>query len=139
MQRPDEAAPDLSVRAMDNLRFIRETMERAGAFTAVPGWGGVVMGTSALVTAVISGPPDDTARWVTVWLIDAVVAVIVALGATVWKARVSGVSLSGVPALRFALAFAPPLVAGIVLTPVFVMVGLMARLPGCWLLQYGTA
>jgi hypothetical protein len=114
-------------------------MERAGAFTAVPGWGGVLMGISALITAVISGPPDDTTRWVAVWLIDAVVAVVIALAAIAWKARVSGVSLSGVPARRFGLAFAPPLVAGMVLTPVFVMMGLMARLPGCWLLNYGTA
>jgi hypothetical protein len=129
----------IHAHAIENLRFIRETMERAGAFTAVPGWGGVLMGISAVVTAVISGPPDDTTRWVAVWLIDAVVAVVVALVATVLKARVSGVSLFGGPALRFALAFAPPLVAGMVLTPVFVMMGLMARLPGCWLLNYGTA
>ena len=125
--------------AIENLRFIRETMERAGAFTAVPGWGGVLMGVSALVTAVVSGPPDNTTRWVAVWLIDAAVAVVIALGAIVLKARVSGVSLSGAPAQRFALAFAPPLAAGVVLTPVFVMMGLMARLPGCWLLNYGTA
>ena len=129
----------IHAHAIENLRFIRETMERAGSFTAVPGWGGVLMGVSALVTAVISGPPDNTTRWVGIWLIDAVVAVVIALGAMARKANVSGVSLSGVPALRFALAFAPPLVAGMVLTPVFVMMGLIARLPGCWLLNYGTA
>jgi len=129
----------IHAHAIENLRFIRETMERAGAFTAVPGWGGVLMGISAVVTAIVSGPPDNTTRWVAVWLIDAVVAVLIALVATVWKARISGVPLSGVPALRFALAYAPPLVAGMVLTPVFVTMGLMARLPGCWLLLYGTA
>src|SRR5262245_42157389 len=129
----------IHAHAIENLRFIRETMERAGAFTAVPGWGGVLMGVSAVVTAVISGPPDHTTRWVGVWLTDAVVAVVIALGAIAIKARASGVSLSGVPALRFAFAFAPPLVAGIVLTPVFVITGLIARLPGCWLLNYGAA
>jgi hypothetical protein len=129
----------IHAHVLDDLRFIRETMERAGAFTAVPGWGGVVMGVSAVITAFVSGPPDNTIRWVAVWLIDAVVAVAIALAATAWKANRSGAPLSGLPAMRFALAYAPPLVAGMVLTPVFVTMGLMARLPGCWLLLYGTA
>ena len=59
------------------------------------------------------------------------------------KARRSGAALwtssRGAPAYRFALAYAPPLVAGFVLTPVFAATDLMARLPGCWLLLYGTA
>ena len=59
------------------------------------------------------------------------------------KARRSGAALwtssRGVPAYRFALAYAPPLVAGFVPTPVFAATDLMARLPGCWLLLYGTA
>jgi len=134
----DRPAP-IHAHAIADIRFIRETMERAGAFTAVPGWGGVLMGISAIVTAFISGPPDNTTRWVAVWLADAVVAVAIALVAISLKARRSAVPLSGVPALRFGLAFAPPLVAGMVLTPVFVTMGLMARLPGCWLLQYGAA
>ena len=57
--RPPDAAR--STR-MENLRFIREAMERAGEFTAVPGWGGVLMGVTALVAAVVAGPPDDTFR-----------------------------------------------------------------------------
>ena len=134
----DRPAP-IHAHAIEDIRFIRETMERAGAFTAVPGWGGVLMGVSAVVTAIISGPPDNTTRWVAVWLADAVVAVVIALVAISLKARRSDVPLSGVPALRFGLAFAPPLVCGMVLTPVFVAMGLMARLPGCWLLQYGAA
>lgn len=129
----------IHAHAMENLRFIRETMERAGSFTAVPGWGGVIMGVTALVTAVVSGPPDNSLRWVMIWFADAAVAVAIALVATARKARRSGALLSSAPAHRFALAYAPPLVAGMVLTPVFATMGLMARLPGCWLLLYGTA
>jgi hypothetical protein len=130
----------MHVHAFENLQFIREAMQRAGEFTAVPGWGGVAMGGTALVAAAISGPPDATLRWVTIWFVDAAVAVAIGLVTMSVKARRSGVPLSSAaPAHRFALAFVPPLVAGMVLTPVFAAMGLMARLPGCWLLLYGTA
>ena len=133
-------APEpIHAHAAENLRFIREAMERASAFTAVPGRGGMWMGASAIVAAVISGPPDDTVRWVMVWFADATVAAAIGLTAMSIKARRSGAPLSSAPAYRFALAFVPPLVAGMVLTPVFAMIGLAERLPGCWLLLYGTA
>jgi hypothetical protein len=134
---PEPARIDL--HAIENLRFIRETMERAGAFTAVPGWGGVMMGVTALAASIVSGPPDGSLRWVTIWLVDAAVAVAIAIVTTARKARRSGVTLLSAPAQRFALAYAPSLVAGMVLTPVFAMTGLATRLPGCWLLLYGTA
>jgi hypothetical protein len=129
----------IDVHAMENLRFIRETMERAGAFTAVPGWGGVAMGATAVAASIVSGPPDGSLRWMTIWLVEAAAAVTIAAVTTVRKARRSGVHLTSAPARRFALAYAPSLVAGMVLTPVFAMTGLAARLPGCWLLMYGTA
>jgi hypothetical protein len=134
-------APEpLHAHALDHLSYIRDAMARAGEFTAVPGWGGVAMGASAIAAAVVSGPPDESLRWVGVWFADAAVAAAIALVAMTIKARRSDTSLwSGAPARRFALAFAPPLVAGMVLTPVFTTMGLMARLPGCWLLLYGTA
>ena len=125
---------------MDNLRFIREAMARASEFTAIPGWGGVAMGVTAIVAAIISGPPDDTPRWMLTWFAEAAVAVTIALVTMTIKARRIGAPLSSAaPAHRFALAYVPPLVAGMVLTPVFATLGLMARLPGCWLLLYGTA
>ena len=136
-------ADPLHAHAMENLRYIREAMARAGEFTGMPGWGGVAMGTTAIVAAAISGPPDNSLRWVLIWLAEAAVASTIALAAMTIKARRSGAALwtssRGAPAYRFALAYAPPLVAGFILTPVFAATDLMARLPGCWLLLYGTA
>jgi hypothetical protein len=134
------SAPErIHAHAAENLRFIRDAMERAGSFTAVPGWGGVLMGVTAVVTAALSGPPDDSMRWLATWLADAAVAAAIGLAAMAIKARRSGAGLSSAPALRFALAFAPPLGAGVVLTAVFATMGLAEQLPGCWLLLYGTA
>src|SRR5258708_38330722 len=118
-------------------------MSRAGEFTAIPGWGGVLMGASALAGAGIAGPPDNSMRWIAIWFAEAAIAVTLALVGMTLKSRRSGTPLwtssSGAPAFRFALGYVPPLVAGIVLTPVFAMLDLMARLPACWLLLYGTA
>jgi hypothetical protein len=134
------APQPIHAHALENLRFIRDAMARASEFTAVPGWGGVLMGISALVAAPLAGPPDDTIRWVMIWFADAAVAATIALVAIGIKSKRSGTPLStAAPALRFALAFVPPLLAGMILTPVFATMGLMARLPGCWLLLYGTA
>src|SRR5690606_21758148 len=73
----------LQDRAMDNLRFIRETMERAAAFTAVPGWGGVAIGCTALVAAAIAALQSHPAHWLAVWLGEAVVS----LGIAAWAIR----------------------------------------------------
>jgi hypothetical protein len=130
----------IDAHAADNLRFIRDAMTRASAFTAIPGRGGVVMGLTAIGAAAVSGPPDNSLRWVMVWFGEAMVAAAIALVTMTRKARRSGAPLStAAPAYRFALAYVPPLVAGMILTPVFATLDLMARLPGCWLLLYGTA
>lgn len=135
------ASPEpLHAHAAENLSYIRDAMARAGEFTAVPGWGGVAMGATAIAAAAMSGPPDESPRWVMVWFAAAAIAAAIAIVAMTIKARRSGTSIwTGAPARRFALAYTPPLVAGMILTPVFVTMGLMARLPGCWLLMYGTA
>jgi hypothetical protein len=134
------SAPEpLHAHAADDLRFIRDAMTRASAFTAIPGWGGVVMGVTAIAAAAVSGPPDNSIRWVMVWFAEAAIAIAIGLATMARKARRSGAPLSSAaPAYRFALAYVPPLVAGMVLTPVFATLDLMTRLPGCWLLLYGT-
>ena len=137
LRKPDSDSPDLSSRAMDNLRFIRETMEHAGAFTAVPGWGGVAMGLTALVAAALAAIQPTSGLWLRVWLIEAVLgATIGAL--TMWhKAARSQTSLLNAPGRKFALAYAPPVLVGAALTAALQRLGLYSLLPGVWLLCYG--
>jgi hypothetical protein len=114
-------------------------MAGASAFTAVPGWGGVGMGITALITAAIAGPPTDHSVWLRLWLGDAFLAAAIGIAAFVWKARRSGVPLTGRATRRFTLAFLPGIAAGAVLTIAMARAGWLTRLPGCWLLLYGTA
>jgi hypothetical protein len=130
--------PALHLRAMDNLRFIRETMEGAAFFTAVSGLGEVAVGMTALVAAWIAYRQGTNWAWLQVWLWDALVASLLTVGAIVWKARRSEQSLLSQPSRRFVLALCPPLIAGALLTPVLLYSGNVGVLPGVWLLLYGT-
>jgi hypothetical protein len=132
-------SPRLHEHAAENLRFIRDTMARATDFTAVPGIGGVLMGVLACAATIWAGPPRDTRAWLGVWLATAGVAAAVGVVAILRKARRHNLPLGGAVVRRFALALAPALVVGVVLTAVFVQQHLTARLPGCWLLCYGAA
>lgn len=122
---------------MDNLRFIRETMEGASTFTAVPGVGAAVVGLTALATAAVTSRLESATGWLLVWLGDAFLACLIMAVAILWKARRSG-GLVARPGIRFALGVFPPLIAGAVLTLVIFAHGLMSLLPGIWLLLYGT-
>lgn len=128
----------LDDRARDNLRFIRETMERAGAFTAVPGWGGVAMGITAIGAAAIASHQRTFWAWIATWSIEAVIAVVIASWSTYSKMRASGASLLTGPGRRFVYSFAPPLLVGALLTIVLAPMGLIGVIPGIWLLMYGT-
>lgn len=123
---------------MDNLRFIRETMERAGSFTAVPGWGGVVIGTTALFAAIFAALQPTPARWLMVWLLEAALSLGIAIWAIFRKARAAQTRVFSAPAHRFLLSFSPPMVVGILLTAVFYRESETAMLPGTWMLLYGT-
>ncbi len=131
--------PALHAHAMDNLRFIRDTMSRAGQFTGIPGWGGVAMGATAIATAALAERRPDRSRWILWWFAEAALAILIAAVTMTRKARRMQVPLFAGPARRFAFAYVPPLVAGAVLTVVFINTSLTPRLPGCWLLLYGVA
>jgi hypothetical protein len=125
--------------AMDHLAFIRQTMARAGPFTAVPGKGQIAVGLIGLVAAVVAGRQANAGAWLAVWLAAAALAVVVASVGIRMKARALGTLVLSGPARRFALGFAPPVVAGAVLTVALFSTGASAVLPGVWLLLYGAA
>jgi len=107
---------NLGDRAIDNLQFIRETMERSTHFTAVPGYGGMLMGLTALVAAYIASGQAYLVESLRTWLVEAFLAFAIGLLAMWQKSKIGGTSLLSVPAKKFALGFVPPLVAGVVIT-----------------------
>lgn len=137
--RPIREVPALNDHALDNIRYIRETMERASSFTAVPGWGGVGMGATALVASLVAARQKTPDSWLGVWLVAALLAVGLGAWATDRKARRNNVALFSGPGRKFALSLLPPLLAGALLTPPLYHAGLVEVLPSLWLLLYGTA
>jgi len=129
-------------RAEDQLRFIRDTMARAGAFTSVSGAGMMVAGVVGLAAS-LAAPPlllaTDPRRFLGVWIGSACLAAAASGSAIRRKAARAGQSLVDGPSRRFALAFAPALLAGAVLTAAFAATGQAALLPGTWLSLYGAA
>src|SRR5260370_2968952 len=114
-------------------------MERAAEFTAVPGWGGVAMGVTALVAAFAASRQAARRAWLAVWLIEAFVAVAIAAPAAATKAHRANSALFSGPGRKFLLSFAPPIVVGGLFTFALYNAGILAALPGVWLLLYGTA
>lgn len=139
LPQPDRRSEPVALhdRAMDDLRYIRRTMERAGAFTAVPGWGGVAMGVTALIAAALASTQPTPTRWLAVWLGAAAVAIVIAVWASARKARRAGAPLFDGPGRKFGLSFLPPVVAGAALTAAMYVGGTTHELPGVWLLLYG--
>lgn len=129
----------IDARAADHLRYIRETMESAAEFTAVPGWGGVTMGLTALAAAVLAARQATARGSAFIWLAEAFVAVAIAAPAAATKARRANASLFRGPGRKFFLSFAPPIVVGGFLTLALFQLGSVSALPGVWLLLYGTA
>lgn len=123
--------------AVEDLRFIRETMERATSFTAVPGWGLLSIGATAIVASLVASSQSTTEAWLIVWIAEGVLALVIGLLTMARKARTAEMPLLSGPGRKFALSLAPPLIAGAFLTLVLNQVELQTVLPGMWLLLYG--
>jgi hypothetical protein len=139
VRSPNREPIPIDARAADHLRYIRETMERAAEFTAVPGWGGVAMGLTAIAASFAASRQNSPRAWLTVWLIEAFIAVAIAAPSAATKAHRANAALFSGPGRKFLLSFAPPILVGGLLTFVLFQAGVHAVLPGVWLLLYGTA
>lgn len=131
-------------QAMENLRFIRETMERSASFTAVPGKGSVLIGVTALLAAIWAGRMDERVGgatgwpgWLVVWSWELPLALAIGGIAMKRKARATSLKLLSGPGRKFTLSLAPPLLAGAILSMALTRVGQTEVLPGLWLLLYG--
>lgn len=140
MRKPDPSMPPtLADHAAGQLAFIRDTMVRAGRFTAVSGGGMMIIGGIGVAAAIASPFAASRMQWLSLWLVAAAVSIPVSLVAMARKARRSGQSLSAGPARTFALAFAPSLAAGALLTAALVWAEAWRLIPGMWLVCYGAA
>lgn len=131
--------PSLHGRAMDNLAFIRETMERSTAFTAVPGYGGIFMGVTAIVAAYIAFTQPTIWQWLVVWLVEAALGFCIGLFAMWQKSKVAGTSLVSAPAKKMILSFLPPMICAVVITLGLWRYEHFEAMVPVWLLLYGAA
>jgi len=133
-----EEPPALHERAMDNLKYIRETMERATAFTGISGWGQVAIGFTALASALVSAQQKTFKAWLAVWMAEALIALLIAGWSIDRKARAAKMPLLSGPGRKVAFSLSPPIFAGAIVTVVLYRAGLTSAIPGLWLLLYGT-
>jgi len=128
----------LHERAMDNLRYIRDTMERASAFTGISGWGEVAIGITALGASFIAAQQNSFKAWLAIWVAEALVSLLIAGWSMDRKARAVQMPLFSGPGRKVAFSLSPPLLVGVLLTVVLYRAGLTNLIPGVWLLLYGT-
>lgn len=129
--------PPPEIGAAEHLRYIRDMMERSGSFTAVPGYGAIAMGTTALAAALIAAQQSSESMWLAAWLGEAAVAFVIGIAALTRKSRRVGVSLHSGPARKYFLSLVPPFLAGALLTSALWQSNEVDLLPALWLLLYG--
>ena len=129
--------PALHDRAMDNLRYIRETMERATPFTGISGWGEITIGLTALIASFIAAQQQSFKAWFAVWVAEGVISLLIAGWSMDRKARAVHMPLVSGPGRKAVFSLAPPLIAGALLTLVLKRAGVESAIPGSWLLLYG--
>lgn len=133
-----EEPPALHERAMDNLRYIRETMERATAFTGISGWGEVAIGGSAFLASVLAAQQSSFRAWLAIWIAEGLISLLIAGWSMDRKARAVQMPMMSGPGRKAVFSLLPPILAGALVTIVLFQAGLTSAIPGIWLLLYGT-
>lgn len=128
----------LHAQAMDNLRYIRNTIESAGSFTAVPGLGGMLMGATAVFAAFAAHFSRSPRAWLAIWMGEGLLALAIGVAFSCRKAKQNRTPLLSRPFRRFVLALAPSIFVGAMLTFVLFNAGLDRFIPANWLLLYGS-
>lgn len=137
--KPEQPEPPaLHERAMDNLRYIRETMERATAFTGISGWGEVAIGATAIIASLVAARQVAFTLWLAVWVVEGTISLLIAGWSMDRKARAVQMPLMSGPGRKAVFSLSPPVIAGGLLTIVLFRTGLTNAIPGVWLLLYGT-
>jgi hypothetical protein len=130
--------PALHDRAMDNLRYIRGTMERATPFTGISGWGEIAIGGTAFIASFIAAQEPTFKAWFAVWVAEGLISLLIAGWSMDRKARAAHMPLVTGPGRKAVFSLAPPLIAGALLTLVLARAGAASAIPGMRLLLYGT-
>jgi hypothetical protein len=136
---PREGPTSLRSRAMEDLRYIRETIASATRYTAFSGKGLMIIGFGAFVAGTLASRTESRTLQSRIWLADAVISVVVGVLFGLRKARASHQSLLSGPIRKFTLSFAPVIVAGVLVTAALLRVNETGVLPGTWLCLYGAA
>jgi hypothetical protein len=122
--------------AAEALRYIRDTMQQAGAFTAVSGRGLILVGLTALPASWLASRQAG-AGFLAVWIGEALIAIAIAAFTIYRKAVATGTPLVSGPARKVAMGLLPAIAAGAVLTAVFYRAGKPELIVPTWLLLYG--
>ncbi|MEZ5558939.1 MAG: hypothetical protein R3E86_10440 [Pseudomonadales bacterium] len=128
---------DLREQATENLRFIRNAMERAERISAVSGAGAMAMGGIGLAASALAAPHAELTLQLQVWMGAALAALIVG-GLSTWhKTKRTGATPFGDAGRRFVLCLTPALLVGAMLTTTLWSTPQIVLLPASWMMLYG--
>ena len=132
-----EKSMSTSHEDLENLQIIRDTMKRSHAVTSVSGVGVMAMGAVALLGAYLAPLLGNAEGRMYGWLMVAILGCCIGVVSIWYQSGGQGPVTRLRAGRRFGLSLAPPIVAGCVLTYVFLQIGYFDIMPGIWMLCYG--